>query len=290
MIQITKKSKCCGCEACVQACPKQCINFQEDEEGFSYPLVDKALCINCGLCEKVCPVRNQADSRQPLQFLASKNTDEAIRMVSSSGGIFTLLAEEIIRQGGVVFGAKFNDRWEVVHDYTETKEGLAAFRTSKYVQSRIGNNFRQACDFLKQGRQVLFTGTSCQIAALKLFLHHDYEKLLTVDIICHGVPSPKVWQMYLDTVIMNARKGENSVSLHPNLKIYKGDTTSHYQMIRDISFRDKRLGWKNYSLALSLDKATADGKQNTVLLSHIYREDPYMKVFLSNIILTEDKK
>lgn len=285
MIQITNKSKCCGCEACVQACPKQCLIFKEDEEGFLYPEVDDTLCVNCGLCEKVCPVINQADSKQPIQCYASKNTNLAIRKASSSGGIFTLLAEEIIRQGGVVFGAKFNEQWVVIHDYTETVEGLDAFRTSKYAQSRIGSCFRQARVFLKEGRKVLFSGTSCQIAALKLFLNHEYENLLTVDIICHGVPSPKVWRMYLDAIVKNARKGENSVSLHPNLNVSEGDATSNHLMISGISFRDKRLGWKKFSFALTLAKAKADGKQNTVLLSHIHKEDPYMKVFLSNINL-----
>ena len=285
MISITDKHNCCGCEACVQKCPKQCISFNEDKEGFRYPLVEASLCIECGACEKVCPVIHSSEPRQPLHFYASKNPNEDVRLASSSGGVFTLLAESVILQGGVVFGAKFNEQWEVVHDYSETKEGLASFRTSKYVQSRIGNSFRQARDFLKQGRKVLFSGTSCQIAALKLFLHQEYDNLLTVDIICHGVPSPKVWRLYLDTLVRNARKGENSVSLHPNLNIPKGDTVSHNQMISGISFRDKRLGWKKYSFALTLAKATADGKQNTVLLSHIHKEDPFMKVFLSNINL-----
>lgn len=285
MIRIEDKHKCCGCEACVQACPKQCIIFKEDEEGFSYPKVDDILCINCGLCEKVCPVINQANSRQPLQCLASKNTDEAVRTASSSGGIFTLLAENVIRQGGVVFGAKFNEQWDVVHDYTETIEGLVAFRTSKYVQSRIGNCYKQVRDFLKKGRQVLFSGTSCQIAALRLFLHHEYENLLTVDIICHGVPSPKVWRMYLEEIKRNVRKGENSVSSPLTHLISERDAHGESIQIKSISFRDKRLGWKKYSFALTLAKASADGKQNTVLLSHIHKEDSYMKVFLRNINL-----
>ena len=285
MVRIEDKKNCCGCEACVQICPKQCITFEEDQEGFRYPLVDNNVCIECRACEKVCPVINQAQNTQPLHCFASKCTNDEVRMASSSGGVFTLLAEEIIHQGGVVFGAKFNEQWEVVHDYTEKIEGLAAFRTSKYVQSRIGNCFCRTRVFLKEGRKVLFSGTSCQIAALKLFLHQEYENLLTVDIICHGVPSPKVWRMYLDAIVKNARKGENTVSLHPNLNISKGDATSHHQMISGISFRDKRLGWKKFSFALTLAEAKADGKQNSVLLSHIHREDPYMNVFLSNINL-----
>ena len=115
--------------------------MREDEEGFLYPVVDTAQCVNCGLCEKVCPVINQANPQEPLSVTAARNIDEIIRRQSSSGGIFTLLAEEVIKEGGVVFGARFNDHWEVVHDSTDTIEGIAAFRGSKYVQSSTGDCF-----------------------------------------------------------------------------------------------------------------------------------------------------
>ena len=128
MIQIKDKKDCCGCSACVQKCPKQCISLIEDDEGFLYPIVDKESCIDCGLCEKVCPVLHQGEPHKPLQVYAAKNKDEEIRRKSSSGGIFTLLAERTIQEGGVVFGARFDEHWEVRHDYTETVEGLAAFR------------------------------------------------------------------------------------------------------------------------------------------------------------------
>ena len=140
--------------------------MQEDGEGFLYPIVDQEVCIDCGLCEKVCPVLNQGEERKPLQVYAANNPNEEVRMQSSSGGVFTLLAETIIQEGGVVFGVRFNDDWEVIHDYTETKEGLAAFRGSKYVQSRIGESYCQVERFLKKGRKVLFTGTPCQICLL----------------------------------------------------------------------------------------------------------------------------
>ena len=116
MIQIKDKKDCCGCHACSNACPKQCITMQADEEGFLYPVVDKETCIDCGLCEKVCPIINQSEPRKPLHVYAAKNKNEEIRMQSSSGGIFTLLAEAIINEGGVVFGAKFDKDWIVVHD------------------------------------------------------------------------------------------------------------------------------------------------------------------------------
>lgn len=214
MIEIKDKSKCCGCAACVQACPKQCILFEEDEEGFRYPLVDQSKCIDCGLCEKVCPEINQFARRKPIKVYAAINNDETIRMQSSSGGIFTLLAEKIIDEGGVVFGAAFDENWEVRHEYVETRRGLAKLRTSKYVQSRIENRYQQTKKFLGEGRKVMFTGTSCQIAGLKRFLRKDYDNLLAVDVICHGVPSPMVWRDYLEEIKkapLGASAGKNSV-------------------------------------------------------------------------------
>lgn len=142
MIKIQNKQDCCGCSACVQRCPKQSITLHEDEEGFLYPKVDMETCIDCGLCEKVCPVLHQAEERVPLEVFAAKNPNDEIRYESSSGGIFTLLAEQKIDAGGVVFGVKWNEHFDAVHAYTGTKEGLAAFRGSKYVQSQVGETFK----------------------------------------------------------------------------------------------------------------------------------------------------
>ena len=283
MIEIQDKHKCCGCEACVQACPEHCISFNEDTEGFRYPSVNKSACIDCGLCEKVCPVLQQAEQKEPLKVYAAQNTNEEELMASSSGGLFILLAKETLREGGIVFGAKFNEKWEVVHDYAETEEEVRAFMGSKYVQSRIGNTYAQAKKFLKQGRKVLYTGTSCQIAGLKNFLRKDYDNLLTIDVICHGVPSPMVWRRYLEELKRNARKGKNSVSSPLIHSISEGDASNVH--IESISFRDKRTGWKKHSFALTLAEASADGKKNTVSLSHIFNEDPYMQLFLRNLIL-----
>lgn len=280
MINIIDKKNCCGCNACVQHCPKSCITMQEDEEGFLYPIVDQEVCIDCGLCEKVCPVLNQGEERKPLQVYAANNTNEEIRMQSSSGGVFTLLAETIIQEGGVVFGARFNDDWEVIHDYTETQEGLATFRGSKYVQSRIGDSYCQAEQFLKKGRKVLFSGTPCQIAGLNLFLRKEYNNLLTVDFICHGVPSPGVWKSYLEELIALQGNRKNSVLSHSKPIILNS--------IRDISrieFRNKRLGWKKYSFALTLSVPVGHGTKNTVLLSEPYNENIFMKGFLADLYL-----
>ena len=276
MIEIKDKSQCCGCAACVQRCPKLCISLKEDKEGFLYPVVDKENCIDCGLCEKVCPELNVAQERVPLNVYAVKHKDEEIRMKSSSGGVFTLLAEQIIDEGGVVFGARFDESWEVMHDYTETKDGLAVFRGSKYVQSKIGNTYQQAEVFLKQGRKVMFTGTPCQIAGLKRFLRKEYENLLAVDFVCHGVPSPKVWRMYLDETIAHQGFGKNTVLSHAMLR---------QKFIRDIKFRSKTTGWKKYSFALTLTEAVAKGEENSVLLSSPFYENAFMQAFLSDYIL-----
>ena len=259
MIQINDKSHCCGCTACVQRCPKQCITLSEDEEGFLYPKVDVTNCIECGLCEKVCPVLHQGTPKFPDVCYAAINPNEKVRKESSSGGIFTAIASAVLKEGGVVFGARFDTDWSVMHDYTETYEGLAAFRGSKYLQSRIGNSFRQTEDFLKSGRKVLFTGTPCQIAGLRRYLRKDYPNLLAMDFICHGVPSPLVWQQYLQGI----RKK------HSDIKISQ------------IYFRDKTVGWKKFSLTINQIKK----QEEITVLSEPFPQNIYMQGFLKDIYL-----
>lgn len=251
MIQITDRKNCCGCAACVQRCPKQCITLYEDNEGFLYPKADADVCIDCGVCEMVCPVINQGESRKPLKVFAAINPNEGIRAVSSSGGIFTLLAEKVTGDGGIVFGARYNTDWEVVHAYSETVDGLSAFRGSKYVQSRIGNTFRDTERFLKAGKKVLFSGTPCQIAGLRRFLRREYESLITVDVACHGVPSPKVWKEYLSSVC------KLSEILH-------------------ITMRDKSDSWRKYRL-------TIKGKET--IISECASTNKYILGFLQNLSL-----
>lgn len=198
MIQISDKKNCCGCSACVQRCPKQCIRLEEDMEGFLYPQVDEETCIKCGLCEKVCPILNQADKVPALEVLAVKNPNEEERMNSSSGGVFLPLAREVVNMGGVVFGAVYDDSWEVHHVYAEKIDNVYPMMGSKYLQSRIETSYRDAERFLKQGREVMFVGSPCQIAGLRTFLRNkEYPNLLAVDFLCHGVPSPGVWRRYL---------------------------------------------------------------------------------------------
>lgn len=281
MIDVIDKSKCCGCAACVQRCPRQCITMRSDKEGFLYPRVDTAKCIDCGMCEKVCPVINHGEPKLPQKVYAAKNNNEVVRCQSSSGGVFTILAEKTINAGGVVFGVMFNENWEVVHSYTETIEGLAAFRGSKYVQSFIGNSYREAEAFLKQGREVLFSGTPCQIAGLKRYLRKDYENLFTVECVCHGVPSPLVWQEYLKDIKrpMGVIEKNTVSSVSKSLPVITG-----------INFRDKSIGWKKYGFVL---RASSDCKaeENSVLPSNktivndLFYDNPFMQAFLRDFIL-----
>lgn len=255
MINIKNKQDCCGCSACAQRCPKQCISMTEDDEGFLYPHVDGNKCIDCHLCEKVCPVINQDEARNPLNVYAANNPDYNIRKESSSGGVFTMLAENTIEHGGVVFGACWNDDWEVIHDYTDTKNGIAKFRGSKYLQSKIGDNYLKAEQFLKAGKLVLFSGTPCQIAGLTNFLRKEYANLLKVECVCHSVPSPGLWSLYLSQLLESQRRKRSEILA--------------------IKFRDKITGWKGYSCSI----AYTDG-----VVSVENREDNlWMRGFLADL-------
>lgn len=201
MIEILNKEECCGCSACKQKCPKNCIVMKEDEEGFVYPFVQKELCINCGACERVCPVINKIKGGVPLKAFAAYNENCAIRLKSSSGGIFSLFAEKIINEGGTVFGACFdNNGFSVKHvGITEIKD-IELLRGAKYAQSDIGESYKKVEELLKQGKKVLFSGTPCQVSGLRLFLRREYINLVTVEVVCHGVPSPMIWRQYLESV------------------------------------------------------------------------------------------
>ena len=286
MIRITDKKDCCGCHACVSVCARHSITMQEDNEGFLYPVVDTSTCTDCGLCEKVCPVINQDAPRKPLKVYAAKNRDEDIRRHSSSGGIFTPLAEAVIRNSGVVFGAKFDKEWNVIHAWTDTIEGIADFRGSKYVQSTIGDTYREAREFLKQGRKVLFSGTPCQIAGLRKFLRKEYDNLLAVDVVCHGVPSPLVWRKYLEETRENLRAerdaGKNTVY----------SSLMDLPVITGISFRDKTHGWKKFGFRLRYAASEAAGNSvsasdndNDRTFLQSFPDNVFMKGFLKNLYL-----
>lgn len=264
---------CCGCGACSQACPHSCISMRADAEGFLYPETDYSDCVRCGLCMKACPSLNSSTERKPQETFAAVNKSDEVRDGSSSGGFFSLLAEDVIGKGGIVFGAVFNEDWQVVHGSAETTEQLRAMRGSKYVQSDTGKVYRSIRAALRSGRRVLFTGTPCQVAGLNRFLGRDSDLLLTADVICHGVPSPKVWRAYLEKFISVARR-RNPIAAWK----YKGRPM---QQIRHIEFRNKCKGWLDYHFRLQ----TAGGRIFGKHIDELHRENDFMKLFLNNVCL-----
>ncbi|MDR0307798.1 MAG: Coenzyme F420 hydrogenase/dehydrogenase, beta subunit C-terminal domain [Chitinispirillales bacterium] len=205
MTIIENTNLCNGCHACYSICPDDAIAMKENSEGFLFPNINCGKCDECGLCKKTCPmnktqIERTGESKLPRTFAVTHKNEE-ILLNSSSGGAFTLFAEQVINEGGVVFGARFNENWEIIHDYAETLEGLAAFRRSKYIQSRIGDVYKQVKNFLTEtnrNRKVLFVGSPCQIGGLKSYLQKDYENLICADFICAKMPSPKVWRKYIE--------------------------------------------------------------------------------------------
>ena len=253
-------STCCGCYACQSICPKNAITMISNIEGFLYPSVNHSKCINCGLCAKSCPSLAPIKNSNSPKAFAAINKDESVRLQSSSGGIFTAIAQKVIKEGGIVFGAKFAEDFSVVHGWTDSLDGLKAFQGSKYVQSVIGTSYIDCKAFLEQARTVLFTGTPCQIQGLKKYLLAPGNKqinpanLLTIDLICHGVPSNKIWQKY---------------------KSYRESLASS-QVVKT-AFRRKNDGWKQYSMSFTY--------ANDIEYCTSFYKDAYFKIFLTNIAL-----
>ncbi len=252
---ICSVENCCGCEACTAICPKQCIKMYENDEGFCYPKVDSENCIGCRQCEQVCPGKNTVtkignSTNKFVEAYAAVCNKEKIRQKSSSGGIFYPIAVQVLKRGGCVFGAAMSkDGFEVQHIGVECEEELELLMGAKYVQSTIGNVYNEVRQILAQGRIVLFSGTPCQVEALYSYLGGcNKEKLITIDLICHGVPSPGVWKQYLAETV-----GKASC----------------------VSFRDKLNGWRNYSLRIT-DK---NGKQ----FIQQENQNAYMKGYLSHL-------
>ena len=207
-IHLASSDTCTGCSACASVCPTESISMKIDREGFLQPCIDTKTCIGCHRCEKICPAINAIIKNDFVShaYNAQTSDDYALRK-SSSGGAFYELSRYVIEKGGVVFGVKFKGI-HVQHDYAETLEGVEAFMGSKYIQSEIGNTFKIAKSFLDQGRWVLYSGTPCQIAGFKRYLNRDYEKLITVDLICHGVPSPGIWEKYIQRLKRKINAGD----------------------------------------------------------------------------------
>lgn len=256
MLRINRKQDCCGCSACAQICPKQCITMQADEEGFIYPSIDLGKCVNCGICEKTCPVINKIQNcRDDSQAFAAYNLNEEERLASSSGGVFTLLANMILSEGGVVFGAAMSDDCKaVLHKKIDTVNGLECLRGSKYLQSCIGDVYIQVKKELDNGRKVLFSGTPCQVGGLKAYLKKDYETLLCIEVVCHGVPSSKLWNKY--KTFREKRAGS---------------------ITQRTFFRHKKYGWKMFAVLFEFSNSTA--------YRQILYKDLYMQMFLQDLCL-----
>ena len=224
----------------------QCISMTADSEGFKYPLADPNVCISCGKCEQVCPM---GESKTDYQKVAYAVRVPQYESVSSSGGVFSALAERTISDGGVVFGAAFDENLKLHHIKVNNPAMLGHLRGSKYVQSDMTGVYQQVKDELSDGRKVLFSGTPCQVAGLKKFLNKDYPELYTIDLACHGVPSPEVWSRYI------REKGDNLIY---------------------VNFRDKSTGWRKYQIAYTYKNRIEKVR---------FDKDPYMQLFLQNISL-----
>ena len=259
MPKLVNWEQCCGCGACANKCPKQAISMQPNHEGFLHPVVDAEKCVECGACERACPGLNVAkrENASPKAYIV-QHKDDGIRYQSTSGGAFTAIAEEVVRQGGAVVGASMTDNLKVVHVVVETAAELAKFRNSKYVQSEIGDSYKASEQMLKQGRLVCFSGTPCQINGLVKFLGKDYDNLITVDVVCKSVPSPLAFNKYL--AFKQGKEGALS----------------------DVVFRDKKRGFLYCTMAHYLsheDRAAA---------KDVYRRgsesDEWLRLFLNGRI------
>lgn len=254
---IASKMDCSGCCSCYNACPQHCIDMKCDEEGFRYPVIDLERCVNCGICKKVCPVIHEYKGNSLGTAYACINTDENAHINSSSGGVFSLIAQYILKKSGVVFGAAFDSNLNVHHIEIKSENEIFKLQGSKYLQSNIGDAYKSVKEYLKQDIPVLFTGTPCQISGLKSYLGKDYDNLITQDIICHGVPSPEIWQKYLK--YMEALANENISREHLP------------------QFRNKKFGWKCFAVSLCF----TSGKH----LIEDLKKNLYMKAFLNNLCL-----
>lgn len=199
MLLFEKKEECCGCTACVNSCPVGCISMKEDEEGFLYPHIDKDKCINCHKCEDVCPMSNNHSATKDIDVFCARSKSLDIVKNSTSGGFFTPIAQYVLTKRGKVIGAAFSNK-KIEHIFVgeNNKDDISKLRGSKYVQSNLNGIFPQVKKELEDGVWICFSGTPCQISGLLNYLGKDYDNLITVDLICHGTPSPKLFKKYID--------------------------------------------------------------------------------------------
>lgn len=247
---LCNSDECTGCMACFNICKAKAIKMSEDKEGFLYPTIDSSRCIECGECRKVCPsIENIKDSLERQEVYACWSKNKKVRKVSSSGGIFTELANAILEENGVVYGVKIDDQGRAVHFRGVSVEDIKEMQGSKYIQSDIGQCFCDAKADLDAGKKVLFTGTPCQIAGLKKFLKKQYDNLMSCDLVCHGVPSPKIFNDYVELM-----------------------EEIHGARLQRIWFRDKSKGWEEYCMKIIFE----NGK--------VYKKSTYNDVFVRGFL------
>ena len=253
------KDHCCGCRACEQACHAAALSMKPDGEGFLYPVFDEARCVDCGLCERVCPMGDPLlPVDEPAEVYAAKSRSEKLCMSSSSGGLFSEIALHVLEKSGAVFGAAFAGDGSVHHVAVESADGLGLLRGSKYVQSDIGDCYSRVRDFLKAGRWVYFVGTPCQVAGLRKFLRKEYDRLLTSDLVCHGVPSQKMFAAYKEW-----------------------EERRHGGKIREFSFRNLK-GW-GHSIEFSIEGPQPGGTRKSV--RYLFNEfSPYYHGFIHGLM------
>ena len=249
---------CTGCTACASICPQNCIVMLPDDEGFSYPTTVLEDCVNCGLCAKVCPLINdiQKGKVEPKAY-AAYSKDENIRLESSSGGIFSEIAKNVLKCGGSVYGAAYNETFEVVHSCVKKEADLFKLRGAKYAQSDLGSSFKEIKGKLDGNQLVLFSGTPCQVVGLKAFLCKTYENLITIDFICHSIPSPMAWREYVKYRSIDDNEGIFPV---------------------EINLRSKETGWSNYKYSNKFEYCNG--------ITHICKsgDSLYMKLFIEGFI------
>ena len=234
---------CTGCGACVHRCPKQCISWTTKEFDFRYPRIDEASCINCGLCEKGCPIDKELKAPTAQKTYAAVHKDSAVLEKSTSGGAFTALADTIFSRGGVVYGAAMLNGMQVKHIRTEDKISFADLRSSKYLQSDTGTTYQMVEQDLKQGKVVLYSGTPCQIDGLKCFLRKEYENLYTADIVCHGVGS----QAYFDKYMEFAKERYGKIkALRFRAKEYAGWSCGGVVVVVGTSNSEKKIPYRDF--------------------------------------------
>ena len=261
MKHLADKKQCTGCTSCANSCPKCSITMVRNAEGFSFPEIDSGSCVDCGACRSACPVlHGKKESRQNTIAYAAYTKNPKIRKESTSGGLFSELASEILNRGGAVYGAAYDENFRVVHQCIENSEALAALRGAKYAQSELGDCFSDIRKRLKNGQKVLFSGTPCQVAGLKAFLKKDDDNLFCVDLVCHGVPSPMVWESYVR---------------------YRAERDSDGLMPESVNLRCKDSGWSRY--AYSVDFTYPGGAR------YLKRngEDEFMQMFVGDYVLRE---